>query len=254
MAEKKEILKLSGINKCFGNIVVAKDISLTVISNQLHALIGPNGAGKTTLIKMISGELKPDQGVIMLLDRKVNHLSEIARVHRGCIRSFQVSSIIGSMTVFENILLAVKQKRSILKMLFRKFQSNSSESSFVYQTLNQLSLETMGTKVASTLSHGDKRKLELAMALAMGPKILLLDEPFAGLDQAESSKLIELLKSIKKIMPIFLIEHDMQAVFALADKISVLNEGEIIESGSVEKIRRSKFCLLYTSPSPRDED
>ncbi len=241
MAEKKEILKLSGINKCFGNVVVAKDISLTVISNQLHALIGPNGAGKTTLIKMISGELKPDQGVVTLLDRKVNHLSEIARVHRGCIRSFQVSSIIGSMTVFENILLAVKQKRSILKMLFRKFQSNSSESSFVYQTLNQLSLETLGTKVASTLSHGDKRKLELAMALAMGPKILLLDEPFAGLDQAESSKLIELLKSIKKIMPIFLIEHDMQAVFALADKISVLNEGEIIESGSVEKIRRSKL-------------
>ena len=241
MAEKKEILKLSGINKCFGNVVVAKDISLTVISNQLHALIGPNGAGKTTLIKMISGELKPDQGVVTLLDRKVNHLSEIARVHCGCIRSFQVSSIIGSMTVFENILLAVKQKRSILKMLFRKFQSNSSESSFVYQTLNQLSLETLGTKVASTLSHGDKRKLELAMALAMGPKILLLDEPFAGLDQAESSKLIELLKSIKKIMPIFLIEHDMQAVFALADKISVLNEGEIIESGSVEKIRRSKL-------------
>ncbi len=241
MAEKKEILKLSGINKCFGNVVVAKDISLTVISNQLHALIGPNGAGKTTLIKMISGELKPDQGVVMLLDRKVNHLSEIARVHRGCIRSFQVSSIIGSMTVFENILLAVKQKRSILKMLFRKFQSNSSESSFVYQTLNQLSLETLGTKVASTLSHGDKRKLELAMALAMGPKILLLDEPFAGLDQAESSKLIELLKSIKKNMPIFLIEHDMQAVFALADKISVLNEGEIIESGSVDKIRRSKL-------------
>lgn len=241
MAEKKEILKLSGINKCFGNVVVAKDISLTVISNQLHALIGPNGAGKTTLIKMISGELKPDQGVVMLLDRKVNHLSEIARVHRGCIRSFQVSSIIGSMTVFENILLAVKQKRSILKMLFRKFQSNSSESSFVYQTLNQLSLETLGTKVASTLSHGDKRKLELAMALAMGPKILLLDEPFAGLDQAESSKLIELLKSIKKNIPILLIEHDMQAVFALADKISVLNEGEIIESGSVEKIRRSKL-------------
>ena len=241
MAEKKEILKLSGINKCFGNVVVAKDISLTVISNQLHALIGPNGAGKTTLIKMISGELKPDQGVVMLLDRKVNHLSEIARVHRGCIRSFQVSSIIGSMTVFENILLAVKQKRSILKMLFRKFQSNASESSFVHQTLNQLSLETMGAKVASTLSHGDKRKLELAMALAMGPKILLLDEPFAGLDQAESSKLIELLKSIKKNMPILLIEHDMQAVFALADKISVLNEGEIIESGSVEKIRRSKL-------------
>ena len=241
MAKKKEILKLSGINKCFGNVVVAKDISLTVISNQLHALIGPNGAGKTTLIKMISGELKPDQGVVMLLDRKVNHLSEIARVHRGCIRSFQVSSIIGSMTVFENILLAVKQKRSILKMLFRKFQSNSSESFFVYQTLNQLSLETLGTKVASTLSHGDKRKLELAMALAMGPKILLLDEPFAGLDQAESSKLIELLKSIKKNMPIFLIEHDMQAVFALADKISVLNEGAIIESGNVERIRRSKL-------------
>ena len=241
MAKKKEILKLSGINKCFGNVVVAKDISLTVISNHLHALIGPNGAGKTTLIKMISGELKPDQGVVMLLDRRVNHLSEIARVHRGCIRSFQVSSIIGSMTVFENILLAVKQKRSILKMLFRKFQSNSSESSFVYQTLNQLSLETLGTKVASTLSHGDKRKLELAMALAMGPKILLLDEPFAGLDQAESSKLIELLKSIKKNIPILLIEHDMQAVFALADKISVLNEGEIIESGSVEKIRRSKL-------------
>jgi len=241
MEKKKEILKLSGINKRFGNVVVAKDISLAVISNQLHALIGPNGAGKTTLIKMISGELKPDQGAITLLDRKVNHLSEIARVHQGCIRSFQVSSIIGSMTVFENILLAVKQKRNILKMLFKKFQCNSSESSFVYQTLNQLSLETMETKVASTLSHGDKRKLELAMALAMGPKILLLDEPFAGLDQAESSKLIELLLSIKKNMAILLIEHDMQAVFALSDKISVLNEGAIIESGNVERIRRSRL-------------
>ena len=241
MAQKKEILKLSGINKCFGNVVVAKDIRLEVISNQLHALIGPNGAGKTTLIKMISGELKPDDGVIMLLDRKVDHLSEIARVHLGCIRSFQVSSIIGSMTVFENVLLAVKQKRNILKMLFRKFQSDYSESDFVYQILNQLSLETMEKKVSSNLSHGDKRKLELAMALAMGPKTLLLDEPFAGLDQAESSKLIQLLLSIKKNIPILLIEHDMQAVFALADKISVLNEGEIIESGSVEKIRRSKL-------------
>ena len=177
----------------------------------------------------------------MLLDRRVNHLSEIARVHRGCIRSFQVSSIIGSMTVFENILLAVKQKRNFSKMLFKKFQCSSSESSFFYQTLNQLSLETMKTKVASTLSHGDKRKLELAMALAMDPKILLLDEPFAGLDQAESSNLIELLLSIKKNMAILLIEHDMQAVFALADKISVLNEGVIIESGNVERIRRSKL-------------
>ena len=241
MAKKKEILKLTGVNKCFGSIVVAKNINLAVISSQLHALIGPNGAGKTTLIKMISGELKPDEGVIMLLDRKVDHLSEIARVHLGCIRSFQVSSIIGSMTVFENVLLAVKQKRNILKMLFRKFQSDYSESYFVYQILNQLSLETMEKKVSSNLSHGDKRKLELAMALAMGPKTLLLDEPFAGLDQAESSKLIQLLLSIKKNIPILLIEHDMQAVFALADKISVLNEGEIIESGSVEKIRRSKL-------------
>ncbi len=241
MARKKEILKLTGVNKCFGSIIVAKNINLAVISNQLHALIGPNGAGKTTLIKMISGELKPDEGVIMLLDRKVDHLSEIARVHLGCIRSFQVSSIIGSMTVFENVLLAVKQKRNILKMLFRKFQSNFSESNFVYQILNQLSLESIEKKIASNLSHGDKRKLELAMALAMGPKTLLLDEPFAGLDQAESSKLIQLLLSIKKNIPILLIEHDMRAVFALADKISVLNEGEIIESGSVEKIRRSKL-------------
>ena len=234
-------LQADKINKTYKGRKVVKDVSLTLKKGEIVGLLGPNGAGKTTLIKMISGELKPDQGAITLLDRKVNHLSEIARVHQGCIRSFQVSSIIGSMTVFENILLAVKQKRNILKMLFKKFQCNSSESSFVYQTLNQLSLETMETKVASTLSHGDKRKLELAMALAMGPKILLLDEPFAGLDQAESSKLIELLKSIKKNMPILLIEHDMQAVFALADKISVLNEGEIIESGSVEKIRRSKL-------------
>tara|TARA_B100001115_G_C15481967_1_gene227574 strand:- start:24 stop:491 length:468 start_codon:yes stop_codon:yes gene_type:complete len=145
------------------------------------------------------------------------------------------------MTVFENILLAVKQKRNIFKMIFGRFQSNPSEAIFVRQTLNKLSLEYLEKKVASSLSHGDKRKLELAMVLAMGPKILLLDEPFAGLDQAESSKLIKLLFTIKKNLPIFLIEHDMEAVFALADKISVLNEGEIIESGSVENIRRSKL-------------
>tara|TARA_Y100001933_G_scaffold152790_1_gene151163 strand:- start:839 stop:1594 length:756 start_codon:yes stop_codon:yes gene_type:complete len=241
MVGKQEILKLSGVNKCFGSLVVARDINLSIISNQIHALIGPNGAGKTTLIKMVSGELKPDSGKITLLDRKVDHLSEIARVHLGCIRSFQVSSIIGSMTVFENILLAVKQKRNIFKMIFGRFQSNPSEAIFVRQTLNKLSLEYLEKKVASSLSHGDKRKLELAMALAMGPKILLLDEPFAGLDQAESSKLIKLLFTIKKNLPIFLIEHDMEAVFALADKISVLNEGEIIESGSVKNIRRSKL-------------
>ena len=142
------ILEASKLIKSYGGRNVVKDVSLNLKQGEIVGLLGPNGAGKTTLIKMISGELKPDQGVVMLLDRKVNHLSEIARVHHGCIRSFQVSSIIGSMTVFENILLAVKQKRSILKMLFRKFQSNSSESSFVYQTLNRLSLETMGTKVS----------------------------------------------------------------------------------------------------------
>ena len=133
-----ELLYTENLSKNFQGITAVDKVNFKINKNEIRALIGPNGAGKTTLIKIISGELKADQGVVTFLGKKVNHLSEIARVHRGCVRSFQVSSIIGPMTVFENILLAVKQKRSILKMLFRKFHSNSSESNFVYQILNQL--------------------------------------------------------------------------------------------------------------------
>ena len=237
----KEVLVLKKVNKNFGAVIASKDVSMKVFEAQVHALIGPNGAGKSTLIKQITGEVKEDSGKIYLGSKNITNLSTVQRIRQGIARSFQISSIIGFMSVFENMLIALKKKDNFKKIFFESFKSNKSENLLVKELLERMALFESKDLIASTLSHGDKRKLEIAMALAQKPKVFLLDEPFAGLDQAETNRLIEIFIELKNVAPILLIEHDMEAVFSLANIISVMEGGKIIASGNGEKIKKNEL-------------
>ena len=236
-----EVLVLKKVSKNFGAVIASKDVSMKIFEGQVHALIGPNGAGKSTLIKQITGEVKEDSGKIYLGSKNITNLSTVQRIRQGIARSFQISSIIGFMSVFENMLIALKKKDNFKKIFFESFKSNKSENLLVKELLERMALFESKDLIASTLSHGDKRKLEIAMALAQKPKVFLLDEPFAGLDQAETNRLIEIFIELKNIAPILLIEHDMEAVFSLADVISVMEGGKIIASGNSEEIKKNEL-------------
>ena len=237
----EEVLVLKKVSKNFGAVIASKDVSMKIFNAQVHALIGPNGAGKSTLIKQITGEVKEDSGKIYLGSKNITNLSTVQRIRQGIARSFQISSIIGFMSVFENMLIALKKKDNFKKIFFESFKSNKSENLLVKELLERMALFESKDLIASTLSHGDKRKLEIAMALAQKPKVFLLDEPFAGLDQAETNRLIEIFIELKNIAPILLIEHDMEAVFSLADVISVMEGGKIIASGNSEEIKKDEL-------------
>ena len=241
----EEVLVLKKVSKNFGAVIASKDVSMKIFNAQVHALIGPNGAGKSTLIKQITGEVKEDSGKIYLGSKNITNLSTVKRIRQGIARSFQISSIIGFMSVFENMLIALKKKDNFKKIFFESFKSNKSENLLAKELLERMALFESKDLIASTLSHGDKRKLEIAMALAQKPKVFLLDEPFAGLDQAETNRLIEIFIELKNIAPILLIEHDMEAVFSLADVISVMEGGKIIASGNSEEIK--KDALVQTA-------
>ena len=237
----EEVLVLKKVSKNFGAVIASKDVSMKIFEAQVHALIGPNGAGKSTLIKQITGEVKEDSGKIYLGSKNITNLSTVQRIRQGIARSFQISSIIGFMSVFENMLIALKKKDNFKKIFFESFKSNKSENLLAKELLERMALFESKDLIASTLSHGDKRKLEIAMALAQKPKVFLLDEPFAGLDQAETNRLIEIFIELKNIAPILLIEHDMEAVFSLADVISVMEGGKIIASGNSEEIKKDEL-------------
>ena len=237
----EEVLVLKKVSKNFGAVIASKDVSIKIFEAQVHALIGPNGAGKSTLIKQITGEVKEDSGKIYLGSKNITNLSTVKRIRQGIARSFQISSIIGFMSVFENMLIALKKKDNFKKIFFESFKSNKSENLLAKELLERMALFESKDLIASTLSHGDKRKLEIAMALAQKPKVFLLDEPFAGLDQAETNRLIEIFIELKNIAPILLIEHDMEAVFSLADVISVMEGGKIIASGNSEEIKKNEL-------------
>ena len=236
-----EVLVLKKVSKNFGAVIASKDVSMKIFEAQVHALIGPNGAGKSTLIKQITGEVKEDSGKIYLGRKNITNLSTVQRIRQGIARSFQISSIIGFMSVFENMLIALKKKDNFKKIFFESFKGNKSENLLAKELLERMALFESKDLIASTLSHGDKRKLEIAMALAQKPKVFLLDEPFAGLDQAETNRLIEIFIELKNVAPILLIEHDMEAVFSLADVISVMEGGKIIASGNSEEIKKDEL-------------
>ena len=212
------LLSIRGLHKRFGAVVVADNISLDVYPNTIHAIIGPNGAGKTSLVQQLSGALRPDAGTITLAGTDITRLPIHRRARLGLIRSFQIVSVIPDFTAAENVALAAPPK-------------------IAAAMLDRVGLTAHATARAKALSHGDQKKLELAMVLAARPKLLLLDEPLAGAGPEDTAPLIALLRDIRTDCAILLIEHDMDAVFALADTISVLDGGKIIAAGPPAAIR-----------------
>lgn len=233
------VLELRGLRKAFGALIVTDDVNFDLKSGECHALIGPNGAGKTTLIHQISGLLKPDAGRIMFEGRDVTALSPSGRAMAGLGRSFQITSILPEFSVLENVALAAQRRAG---SSFRFFSSAAQEASLnttAMDVLAQIGLGGRAGIVAGALSHGEKRLLELAIAIAGEPHVLLLDEPMAGMGRAESEQLIETLQALKVRFPMLLIEHDMQAVFSLADRVSVLVSGSIVTTGTPDEVRAS---------------
>ncbi|MGB5837474.1 MAG: ABC transporter ATP-binding protein [Albidovulum sp.] len=231
------VLSLQGISKSFGALKATDDVSLDLRSGEIHALIGPNGAGKSTLIKQIAGELRQDTGSIRFAGRSIDRVGAAARSRLGLARSFQISSIIPDFTVLENVMLAVQGASG---STYRFFGPALSDRRLTDPALFQLHRAGLGGREAARaaeLAHGERRRLEIAMALALRPKAFLLDEPMAGMGSEGATALISILSELKTDAPILLVEHDMDAVFALADRISVLVYGKLIATGTVDEIR-----------------
>ena len=231
------LLQLRDLTKRFGGLVATDSVHLDVDKGEIHAIIGPNGAGKTTLVGQISGETHPDGGTIAFAGRPITRSPAHARALLGIARSFQITSLFLDFTVLANVALAVQAHAGHSFHFWQDATRDPALLEPARRFLELVGLEARADDHAATLSHGEHRQLELAMALATEPKLLLLDEPTAGMGGDESTRMVELLKSFKGHFTILLIEHDMDAVFALADSITVLNSGRILASGTPEEIR-----------------
>lgn len=230
-------LSIRDLHKSFGALRVTDGISLDIVPGELHAIIGPNGAGKTTLIHQLSGCLSSDGGEIRYEGHDIRHVPMSRRVHLGLARSFQITSILSRFSVLENVALAVQARHGTSFRFFGRVAREEALNEEAMEALRQVRLDDRAQRLAGSLSHGEKRQLELAIALATAPRLLLLDEPLAGTGHEESTLLIELMASLKGRHTIILIEHDMEAVFALADRVSVLVYGRVIATGTPEAIR-----------------
>jgi branched-chain amino acid transport system ATP-binding protein len=231
------LLELRHVRKAYGALVVTDDVSLSVEPGELHAIIGPNGAGKTTLIHQISGTLSSDSGHVLFGGEDITRLSMPQRVGRGLARSFQITSILPGFSALENVALAVQARSG---SSFRFFGHAAQEKDLNGPAMECLNLVGLGARAhipAGLLSHGEKRQLELAIGLATEPKLLLLDEPLAGTGHDESQRVVETLQRLKGRLTIVLIEHDMDAVFSLADRVSVLVYGRMIATDTPDGIR-----------------
>jgi len=232
-----QVLAVDGLVKTFGGLTATDNVSLSVNAGEIHALIGPNGAGKSTLINQICGELTPNGGTVRLGGRDVTALPADARVALGLGRTFQVTSLLDEMSVRQNLGLAIQARAGGNLRIFDRAAARADVWAKVDEGLATSALgPRAGVRVAD-LAHGEKKQLELMMALALRPRLLLLDEPMAGLGHVESQQMIEALRAARGTCAMLLVEHDMEAVFALADRISVLVYGRIIASGSAEDIR-----------------
>lgn len=230
-----EVLAIRGLRKSFGALPATDGVDLTLRAGEIHALIGPNGAGKSTLIRQITGEMRQDAGTIHLAGRDIAGLSAAARARAGLARSFQISSVMAEFSALENVMLAVTGGRVF--RFFRPALRDAGLTGPARAALARVGLAGREAVPADALSHGERRRLEMAMALALRPRAFLLDEPMAGMGPEGARELTGLLSGLRSEAPILLVEHDMDAVFALADRISVLVHGRIIASGSPEAIR-----------------
>jgi branched-chain amino acid transport system ATP-binding protein len=231
------MLQVDHLAKRFGGIVATDDVMLTVVPGELHAVIGPNGAGKTTLIAQLSGQLRPDMGHIYFDGRDITVLPAYRRSRIGLARSFQITSLFLDFSVLDNVALAVQAHAGHSFRFWRNARRENNLRTPARAALARVGLSERADVPASALSHGEHRQLELAMALTGSPRLLLLDEPMAGLGPEESARMVAMLRALKSEVTILLVEHDMDAVFALADCITVLVYGRVIASGTPADIR-----------------
>jgi branched-chain amino acid transport system ATP-binding protein len=231
------VLEIRDLKKSFGALKATDGVSLDLRPGEIHALIGPNGAGKTTLMHQISGTLKSDAGSIRFLGQDVLPLGMAARARLGLGRTFQISSLIPEFSALRNVMLAVQARQGSSFRFFANVMADAGLTDSAMSALARVGLEDRARVPAAELSHGERRQLEIAIALALGAKAFLLDEPMAGMGPEGSKALTGFLDTLRSEAPILLVEHDMDAVFALADRISVLVYGRIIASGSVVEIR-----------------
>jgi branched-chain amino acid transport system ATP-binding protein len=231
------LLETAGLTKRFGGLVATGEVSLSVAPGEIHAVIGPNGAGKTTLIGQLSGELKPDSGAIRFAGADISRLGPARRAALGIARSFQITSIFREFTTLDNVALAIQARAGHSFRFWRAARRDASLRDPAFAALGIVGLAGRADLPAGSLAHGEKRALELAMALATRPRLLLLDEPMAGMGPEESASMVRLLAGLKGRFSIVLVEHDMDAVFALADRITVMIYGRVIASGGPAAIR-----------------
>lgn len=232
------VLSLSHLHKSFGALKATDDVSLTLMPGEIHALIGPNGAGKSTLIKQIAGGLRSDSGTVEFAGRDVTPLGTVARARAGLGRTFQISSLAMEYTVLQNAVLGALGQDGGVMRFFRPVMKDRALVDCALAALERVGLVDQATKRTADLSHGQRRLLEVAVALTLAPKVFLMDEPMAGLGASGSKRLTGFLDDLRAEAPILLVEHDMDAVFALADRISVLVYGRVIATGTAEEIRR----------------
>ena len=234
------LLRVEKLVRRFGGIIATDNVSLDVASGELHAIIGPNGAGKTTLISQLTGHLAPHSGSVSLAGRDITHLPAYRRCALGLARSFQITSLLLDFTAADNVALAAQAHAGTSFRFFANARKEKGLRDAARAALDRVGLGHRADVVVSRLSHGERRELELAVALASKPKLLLLDEPMAGLGVTESQRMVKLLQELRKEVSIVLVEHDMPAVFALADRITVLVYGRVIASGDPAAIRANE--------------
>lgn len=231
------MLELKGVSKRFGGVIATDGVALDVKPGEVHALIGPNGAGKTTLVAQIAGDLASDGGTIVFDGADVTRTPQHQRVRAGLARSYQVTSIFGRLSVLDNLALAVQARSGSSFSFWRPVASEESLAAEARAIAAEIGLAGREDVAAAALSHGEQRALEVGLALATRPKLVLLDEPMAGMGPEESQRMIALIERVRAQVAVLLVEHDMDAVFRLADRISVLVSGRVIASGAPEAIR-----------------
>jgi branched-chain amino acid transport system ATP-binding protein len=231
------MLEVRGLTKSFGALRACEGIDFDVKEGETHAVIGPNGAGKTTFISQLAGNLVPDAGSVRFAGEDITHLSAPKRARKGLARSFQITSIYPELTALHNVALAVQAHAGHSFRFWRAAQRDPALTEPARRVLDQVGLGDRSHVLAANLAHGEQRQLEVAIALATEPRLLLLDEPMAGMGTEESQRMIALLTRLKQSKTIILVEHDMDAVFRLADRISVLVYGRVIATDTPERIR-----------------
>ena len=231
------LLDIKGLRKAFGALQATDNVYLQILEGETHAVIGPNGAGKTTLIGQLAGNLRPDAGSIHFAGEDITHLDAPARSHRGFARSFQITSVYPEFTTLDNVALAVQAHSGHSFRFWKRARDESALREPARRIIEDVGLGARADVLAANLAHGEQRQLEVAMVLATRPRMLMLDEPMAGMGTEESQRMIEFLTRLKGGITILLVEHDMDAVFKLADRVSVLVYGRIVATGTPDEIR-----------------